>query len=54
MRDVQEARGADGVQVQVRVDAVRAPPVPGDARVWVRLQGDGKGTDREGQPGGEG
>lgn len=54
VRDVQEARGVNRVQVPVRVDALRVPPVPGEARVRVRFQGIGEGADREGEPGGEG
>ncbi|KHN21434.1 Zinc finger A20 and AN1 domain-containing stress-associated protein 3 [Glycine soja] len=52
--DVQAARGAHRVQVSVRDDAVRDPPLPGAARVRVRLQGDGERADREGESGGEG
>lgn len=54
MRDVQAARGADGVQLQVRDDVLRDPQVPGAARVHVRFQGDGEGGDRPGESGGEG
>lgn len=54
MYDVQAARGVDWVQVPVRDDAVRDAPLPGAARVRVRLQGDGEGPDREGESGGEG
>lgn len=54
MYDVQAARGAHRVQVSVRDDAVRDPPLPGAARVRVRLQGDGERADREGESGGEG
>lgn len=54
MHDVQAARGVDGVQVQVRDDVLWDPPVPGAARVRVRLQSDGEGADRQGQPGRQG
>ncbi|KAK7402068.1 hypothetical protein VNO78_14038 [Psophocarpus tetragonolobus] len=54
VHDVQAARGADGIQVPVRYGVVRNAPLPGAARVRVRLQGDGKGADREGESGCEG
>lgn len=54
VHDVQEARGAHGVQVQVWDDAVWDPPLPGAARVRVRLQGAREGADREGEPGDQG
>lgn len=54
VHDVQAARGVDGVQVQVRDDVLWDPPVPGAARVRVRLQSDGEGADRQGQPGRQG
>lgn len=50
VRDVQAARGADGVQVQVRDDVLWVPPVPGTARLQLRFQGDGERPDRQGQP----
>lgn len=48
---MQAARGVDGVQVSVWVDAVRITPVPGTTWMRVRFQRDGKGTDCEGEPG---
>lgn len=54
VRLLQEARGADGVHVQVRDHVLRCPPVSGGARVQLRLQRRGPRRHRHGESGRQG